>query len=311
MMPRDRLEHAHLALLGLSVGDAFGERFFGDPSTVEPRIRERAIPEAPWSYTDDTEMALAVVDVLARRGCIVEDELARTFANRYLVNPSRGYGAGAQQILGAISRGAPWREAAGAAFDGQGSLGNGGAMRAAPIGAYFADDLDQVVTAARASAVVTHAHLEGQAGAIAVAVAAAVAWGLRRARPQASSAPRVLDARAGEKLLEAVFERTPEGATRDGIDRARTLPFETSPSDAAKQLGSGSSTSSADTVPFALWCAARHLSDYAEAMWTTVAGLGDRDTTCAIAGGVVALAAGRTSIPLAWIEAREPLQFVV
>ena len=66
---------------------------------------------------------------------------------------------------------------------------------------------------------------------------------------------------------------------------------------------------SPDTVPFALWCAARHIDNYEEALWATVSGLGDRDTTCAIVGGVVVLATGRTSIPRTWLNAREPLAF--
>ena len=73
----------------------------------------------------------------------------------------------------------------------------------------------------------------------------------------------------------------------------------------AISLGNGSRVTAPDTVPFALWCAARHADDFEEAMWTTVAGLGDRDTTCAIAGGIVA--AGGASIPAQWLEAREPL----
>jgi hypothetical protein len=46
-------------------------------------------------------------------------------------------------------------------------------------------------------------------------------------------------------------------------------------------------------------------------MWTTVTGLGDRDTTCAIAGGVVAMAVGRAGLPASWLAAREPLGFDV
>ena len=61
-----------------------------------------------------------------------------------------------------------------------------------------------------------------------------------------------------------------------------------------------------DTVPFALWCVARHLGDFEEAMWRTVSGLGDRDTTCAIAGGIIA-AAPTASIPSEWLDAREDL----
>jgi ADP-ribosylglycohydrolase len=72
-------------------------------------------------------------------------------------------------------------------------------------------------------------------------------------------------------------------------------------------LGNGSQIISQDTVPFALWCAARHLTEFEEAIWTTVAGFGDRDTTCAIAGGIVALAVGREALPSEWLAAREPL----
>jgi ADP-ribosylglycohydrolase len=77
---------------------------------------------------------------------------------------------------------------------------------------------------------------------------------------------------------------------------------------AAKELGSGSRVISEDTVPFSVWCAARHLDSYEEALWSTVSGLGDRDTTCAIVGGIVALSAGRGSIPSAWLETRERLK---
>jgi ADP-ribosylglycohydrolase len=62
-----------------------------------------------------------------------------------------------------------------------------------------------------------------------------------------------------------------------------------------------------DTVPFALWCAAQHLDDYEAALWLTVSGLGDRDTTCAIVGGIVALFTGTDGIPAEWRHAREPL----
>ena len=72
-------------------------------------------------------------------------------------------------------------------------------------------------------------------------------------------------------------------------------------------LGNGDELSAQDTVPFALWCAGRHLNDFEEAMWWTVAGLGDRDTTCAIVGGIVALHVGEVGLPRWWRAFREPL----
>src|SRR5437764_6586206 len=136
---RFRMERAHLSLDGLSVGDAFGQRFFYAPS-VESLIAERAVPAPPWPYTDDTEMALALVEVLSRRGRIEQDDLAGVFARRYRANPARGYGGTAHGILAALGAGVPWQAASGSVFGGRSSMGNGGAMRVAPLGAYWADD---------------------------------------------------------------------------------------------------------------------------------------------------------------------------
>jgi ADP-ribosylglycohydrolase len=239
-------------------------------------------------------MAIAIVDVLRREGQIDEDVLARTFAGRFHVDPFRGYGSGARDILVHISAGRPWNEAAAGAFGG-GSMGNGAAMRVAPLGAYFADDLAAAIDQARRSAVVTHAHPDGQAGAIAVTVAAA--W-LAREHDDA-------DARS---LFDVVLDATPPGATRSGIEHAAALPLESEPMTVALEVGAGWKTVCADTVPFCLWVAARHLGDFEEALWTTVSVPGDRDTTCAIVGGIVAAGTGREGVPDRWLEAREPLR---
>jgi ADP-ribosylglycohydrolase len=291
-----RLERALLSLEGLSVGDAFGERFFVPPTLVSSMIEERAIPAPPWHYTDDTEMALGIVQVLEEYGHIEQDALAKVFGARYHRNPRRGYGGTAHDILQKIHLGLPWREVSSEVFDGSGSMGNGGAMRVAPLGAYFANDLAAVVREARASAEVTHFHPEGQAGAIAIAVAAA--WACQWPRTRAPA----------HQLLDAVIEHTPAGKTREGLERARRWPLDATPTSAARELGSGQRVISEDTVPFSVWCTARHLDNYAEALWSTVSGLGDRDTTCAIVGGIVALSAGRDSLPATWIQAREHLE---
>ena len=81
-------------------------------------------------------MALSVVEQLEARGRIDQDELALRFARR--MDPSRGYGRGACEILTAIRDGRPWRPVSTSAFRGMGSFGNGAAMRVAPLGAYFA-----------------------------------------------------------------------------------------------------------------------------------------------------------------------------
>ena len=106
-------------------------------------------------------------------------------------------------------------------------------------------------------------------------------------------------------MFEAVVARTPAGLTLDGLKQAAQLSADTPVEQVAEQLGSGQQISAQDTVPFAVWCAAHHLDSYEEAFWTTVRGLGDRDTTCAMVGGIVALSS--REVPAEWIAAREPL----
>ncbi|MGE0395576.1 MAG: ADP-ribosylglycohydrolase family protein [Kofleriaceae bacterium] len=287
------IERAKLALEGLSVADAFGEQLLhAGPHTRALMLNERAAPVGrKWMWTDDTIMSVSIVECLAVHGGVDIDELARRFAHRYIADPGRGYGGTAHGILASIGAGEPYAMAAGRVFDGQGSMGNGGGMRSAPIGAYFCDDLDAVVEHARRSAAPTHAHPEGVAGAIAVAVAAARVFAGER------------DARA---LLEAVVERTPAGETRSRL--ARAIPMlGAEPLTVATELGNGAQVISADTIPFAVWCAATHLADYAGALWACGDVGGDIDTTCAISGGIVVGAVGLAGIPAEWRNSREPL----
>jgi ADP-ribosylglycohydrolase len=200
-------ERAVHALDGLSVGDAFGQRFFESGIAL---IESRGMPAPPWRWTDDTAMALGIMEELHRLGHIDRDALARVFARHWYEQPARGYGGGAYRILEAVHKGVPWWSVSRSAFGREGSKGNGAAMRVAPLGAWFSDDLDAVIAQARASAEVTHAHPEGQSGAIAVALASAHACrGLR-----------------GRELLEAVLAGTPDGETQDGVARAVQLSFE-------------------------------------------------------------------------------------
>ncbi len=290
-----RLDRVRLALDGLSVGDAFGGQFF-IPGRYQTHFAARTAPPRPWRYTDDTEMALAIAEVLGRHGRIEQDDLAAVFARRYDADCMRGYGPAMHDLLPAVRRGEPWRDASRRLFGGQGSFGNGGAMRVAPVGAYFVDDLGRAAREAALSAEVTHAHPEGQAGAVAVAVAAAWAW---RFASEPGGSP------AG--LLEAALEHTPPGKVRDGLERARHLGPDADPDYAAYELGNGSRVTAMDTAPFCLWCSGRHLTDFAAALWTTFGVGGDIDTTAAIVGGVVALAVGRDGIPAEWLASREPL----
>lgn len=164
------------SLQGLSCGDAFGERFFHHPEVAKSLIAQRVLPTKPWRFTDDTAMAIALAEILEEFGGIHAERLARSFGERFLADPHRGYGPAMHSLLPELAENPTrWRDLSQQLFKGSGSFGNGAAMRVAPVGAYFADDFDALVQHAELSAQITHSHPEGMAGAIAVALAAGLA----------------------------------------------------------------------------------------------------------------------------------------
>jgi len=160
----------------LDVGDAFGQRFFFMERTeLMGRLTKHELPDRPWDYTDDSEMADALVSHLERSGTVQQDALASEIASA--MHADRGYGDGALKVLNGISAGRSWSALTRQAFGGVGSFGNGAAMRVAPLGAWFSDQqLSAVAVEAQRSAEVTHAHPEGVAGAVAIAVATAAVY---------------------------------------------------------------------------------------------------------------------------------------
>ncbi|WML82957.1 ADP-ribosylglycohydrolase family protein [Streptomyces sp. VNUA74] len=276
--PDGRLDRALSSLRGLSVGDALGSQFFVPENY--PLLKRRELPPGTWQWTDDTEMACSVVSVLATHLRVDQDALALSFARHH--DFDRGYGPAVNRLLRLVREGGDWRELAAALFNGQGSWGNGAAMRIAPLGAWYADDPEQATHQAEISAYPTHQHREAVVGAMAVAAAAALA-----ADP--SGPPKA------HGLLDGVIALVPKSAVGTGLRRARDMLDYGDAATVAAVLGCGRRTTAHDTVPFALWSAARALGDYETAFWTTAQVGGDVDTTCAIVGGVIA--AGRAGAP--------------
>ncbi len=295
MPPLTPLERAKLSLEGLSIGDAFGQCFFSPG--VAAQTTNRRLPEGLWKFTDDTEMAISIVNVLAQTKSIDQDLLAKSFATRFTEDPYRAYGAGARNLLEKISQGADWSVASREMFGGSGSFGNGGAMRVAPLGAYFADDIRAVVEQSERSAMVTHNHPEGVAGTIAIALAAA--WNWQRSLQTSRQ--------ASEDLIPFVLEHLEPCEVRKRIEWVSNIPLTAWNHTVASQVGNGSQISAQDTVPFCLWSVAANIDDFTEALWSTIRVGGDMDTNAAIVGGIVALGVGFTGIPKDWRQRREPL----
>lgn len=301
-MNEERIKRARLSLEGLNIGDCFGETFFigfagfeDKTLSVEELIEQRILAITDWFWTDDSNMAFSVFNTLKIFGEIDQYYLSQSFADRYEVG--RGYGPSMHGQLQKLRQGGDWETVASRVFEGQGSWGNGSAMRVSPVGAYFADDLKKVCEEAEKSAIVTHKHEEAIVGAIAVAVATALAWKFKQENIRPNR----------QEFIESVLPYIAQSEVKKGVSLAKDINISTSTINAAEMLGCGYKVSCPDTVPFCLYCAGEYLDNYEEAMWQTVSALGDRDTTCAIVGGIVVMYAGLDSIPKTWFEKRESI----
>jgi len=292
-----RLSLAYKSLKGISIGDAFGESFFGETSGVLQHIDNRTMPETKWEFTDDTVMAIAVYEQLEKNGRVDQDDLAQQFSKNHQLDMYRGYGATSRRILREIEEGRSWQDVSREVFDGMGSMGNGAAMRVGPIGAFYHDNLENVKVLAALSAVITHWNPEGVAGAIAVATATALAT-----RMQVNGA--VFSA---EQFIDAVADSVPGTDTQTKIRKATSVPYTYQIETVRSILGDGTNMTAQDTVPFSIWCAAHNLGNFEDSLWKAVSILGDRDTICAIVGGITIMSSHSGSVPAEWLDSVEDI----
>ena len=182
-----RLDRVRGSLLGLAVGDALGAPLEGlSPQQVRAHygtVNDYVDGAKAWKkkpfrwrlpglYTDDTQQALALADVMLATGRVDLDRLAEVYVD--LATPDlghagshRGVGRSFRQVLADLKRGVSPRET------GQDSVGIGAAMRIAPVGLYFADQPDALFEAVVAASLMTHRDVRSIAGALAVALGVA------------------------------------------------------------------------------------------------------------------------------------------
>lgn len=289
-------------LLGGALGDAMGAPFEGSADIDSRRLDRLLESDEMLRWTDDTALQLALAEHLADylpADDVVDDELAAALARAWQAEPWRGYGANPPRIFAAVLSGADWRTEAGRSFGGQGSMGNGGAMRAAPVGT-LPGGLPEVSILARRSAALTHTHPVGQDGAAVVAMAVHV--GVRQ---------DLLGQVAPQPVLHRCARMTTTAQLRGAIFAAMSVAPDTDPADAARRTGNG--IAAHEAVGAALCAARRHPDDPLAAVLFAIRMGGDTDTIAAIAGSIVGAWSGAVAIPerlVSRIEQRSRIEAV-
>ncbi|MFI6162942.1 ADP-ribosylglycohydrolase family protein [Micromonospora haikouensis] len=271
-------------------GDALGARFEGreaaDPTEIDDWMRRST---QAMRFTDDTSSTLVLADHLTRRrGTINEDDLAEQLAREWARDPDRGYGHGAAQLYAEIVAGTPWRQAAADMFDGQGSYGNGAAMRVAPVGLLPGLALDAVAGRARRTAVISHQHPEALDGAVAQAVATALA--------ALSIQDTPLDA---DRVVAAICEHMQTAEFRTALRRLPALVARGATSaDVAGEVGNG--VAALQAVPAALAAFLRNPDDVPAAIGFAISMGGDTDTIASMTGALCGARRAEKDLPVMW-----------
>lgn len=286
-MKNDRLFLALKSLTGISIGDAFGESFFGEEGLMKAYIQQRVFPESTLDFTDDTIMSIAIFKSLEKWGKIDQGYLAEEFTRNYYLDINRGYGPSMHQYFREVKSGEDWKAVSYSKFEGQGSMGNGGAMRAALIGAYFHDDIERLKVNAGLSCEVTHANKEAKEGTKAIALAAA--FGIQEKMGLTTFGP--------QEFVQKIQDALEDSDMKSKLNKVLYLDGKPSVELLVNALGNGIKMTAQDTVPLVIWMLSRYRTNLEECLWNTVAALGDRDTTCAMAGGVSILCCDEDTIP--------------
>ncbi|XP_061598853.1 ADP-ribosylhydrolase ARH3 [Cololabis saira] len=315
------------ALVAAVLGDCVGGEFEGAEevpmesvlqhlSSLDDETKGNGILE----YSDDTAMARCVVQSLLTRAGFDEQDMARRFAKEYSASPGRGYGSGVIQVLKKLSSPQlndvyqPARDQ----FNGRGSFGNGGAMRAAPFALAFPDMAD-VKRFARLGAMLTHSCSLGYNGAVLQALAVHLSLQGALDLPQQFISRLITEMEEVEceeaALNDARILKEAEKPFCERLHRVRDLMDRSKVSieEVISELGNG--IAALHSVPTAIFCVL-HCLEPRESLPESYGGLertiayslalgGDTDTIACMAGAIAGAHYGIETVPPSWIRCCE------
>lgn len=258
-------------LLGGAIGDALGMPFENKLANYEPLVKwdgktylsSESHELAPGQFTDDSQMQQMIAESLINNHGFNPDDLAERYKEWISSGRARGYGRTTLMAITNLLNGKHWSQSGI-----PGSYGNGSAMRSAPFGIYFRNDIKSLVAICKIDNSITHASEEAEAGSIAIALATAY-----------------LVNNDIENLLERICEHLPDSKVKRLIYSLDALIYNNNITAAQALRVLGTKANVIETVPSALYCLLK-FDDYHDAVITAIKAGGDTDTTAAIVGSL-------------------------
>ena len=268
-------------LLGTAVADALGvpfekmeltrkELMEWDGKSYLGSLHHKLLP---GQYSDDTQMSLMVAESLIENKGFNPDDLSARYVHWITSGIARGFGRTTLAALQKIASGTHWSESGVV-----GSYGNGTAMRAAPFGIFFRNDLQALKAIVKIDSKMTHDSNEAEAGALAIAIASFMAINSDT-----------------ENLAVRVAEHLPNSKIKSLLSSMESmLRIPVSPAQVLQTLGTKADVR--ETVPSALYCFSK-FGDANSAILAAIRAGGDTDTTAAIVGALFGATNNLDSIP--------------
>ncbi|OGP88915.1 MAG: hypothetical protein A2157_01355 [Deltaproteobacteria bacterium RBG_16_47_11] len=282
------------ALLGCFLGDAFGSGFEGMNPKKARFHMDNLSKKFSRSYTDDTDMTLAVAESIIQSSGVSPEDIAKQF--NLTCDLTRGYAIGAIKSVLALRAGMKWYDVARIVFE-NGSFGNGAAMRVSPVGLFYHHDLEGLRRAAMEQAKITHVHPLGQWGAVMQARSIGLAVSQNPKRPLKKE-QMVTDLReilwGGPieymKALNKIEEMVAQGKKLQSQEVVQSL---------------GNGVEAHFSVPSACYIAITYSPDFCDAIRAAISLGGDTDTLAGMVGAIVGAHIGEKGLPVEWIEQLE------
>ena len=295
------LDRALGAVLGSACGDALGAGYEFQDHLLPPdpaRLTMRGGGLGNWAegeWTDDTQMSLGILDVLAER---LDDEpvdlvaIGQNFLDWAATDPP-DIGNHTREVLEAGVEAVDLLDWSNEVQELRGDLvGNGGLMRSAPVALIALYDREVVAHLAAEASRLTHAHADSWEACVLWCEAIRLAIG--GASPVSADQWAELIASALDLVNEdrrAVWE--------ERIDEAVLLPQQAFKPNGWVVHAFQAALSAIAHTPIPREEPSGHLED---AIRTTVMIGGDTDTVAAIAGALVGARWGASALPAEWLE---------
>ena len=277
-------------LVGAAIGDGLGARREGRGMARSEDVDSLAEELEQLIYTDDTHMTIGIAESLIESKGFNGEHMAQTFIKNYKSEPWRGYGPGPPRIFSMIKAGEAWYSAANKLYQG-GSLGNGSAMRVAPVALLYSNNPEKLLEIAHKSSSITHSHFLGIEGAVIQAYTVALALHLND--------QETLDISLFLKILRE-FIIPQDNLYREKLHEVERLLYEDAPPESVIH-SLGHDSTALHSVPTAIYCFLSQHDSFENALVYAVSLGGDTDNIAAMTGAISGAYHGRKNIPSRWV----------